>query len=234
MEDGRKFNWVRALVPAVIVGSIGSTILSYAMKPVEDGRKRNRGNGVAHVERFMPVSPIRANDSLESVASIPVSVPMSKKVEKAPISYKTNKKDFSDDTDSVLLARMLYGEARDCSDAEKVAIAYSAINRIHDGKKWNGETLRGVVLASSQYSCFNSNDPNKKKLMDPQNKNYSPNAWENCLRVAEGVLDGKIADPTDGATHYHTTNVNPFWKHKRQMKRKGRINGSKHIFYKED
>ena len=139
--------------------------------------------------------------------------------------------DFSKDSDKVILARMLFGEARSCSDSEKVAIAYTAINRANDGKKWNGETVREVILKPYQYSCFNYNDRNRSKLFDPEK--YDAKSFQKCLAIAEAVLTKKYADPTNGATHYHTLNIKPRWAKSSKMKKIGRIKDSAHIFYRE-
>lgn len=144
--------------------------------------------------------------------------------------------DFLKDTDEILLARMIFGEARNCSNTEKVAVAYTAINRVNDHKKWNGETLREVILKSWQYSCFNKDDTNRKKLMNPEQ--YDSQSWKLCLNVAEEVLSKKVKDPTSGATHYFNPNIvssYPDWASK--LTKVGKIqteNGlSEHEFYIE-
>lgn len=151
-----------------------------------------------------------------------------KRAETNKVIYKTD--DFSKDSEEVLLARMLFGEAENCSDLEKVAIAYTAINRVNDGKKWNGETIKEVILKPKQYSCFNEKDPNKNKLKDPET--YGPKTFLHCLKISRNVLAGKYNDPTNGATHYHTLAVKPRWNYKKMITI-GRINSSKHIFYRE-
>jgi hypothetical protein len=141
--------------------------------------------------------------------------------------YETN--DFKLDNDEVLLARMIYGEARNCSDSEKAAVAYTAVNRANDGKKWNGTTLREAILKPKQYSCFNPEDPNRASLMDPMK--HEPEAFERCLAVARGVLSGDIKDPV-GATHYFNPDAaNPSWAAK--MQKLGKVGNSKHVFYRE-
>lgn len=151
-----------------------------------------------------------------------------------PPNYKVT--DFSQDTDQVLLARMIWGEARGQSDLERVAVAYTAVNRANDGKKWNGETVREAVLKPWQYSCFNSNDPNRDKLLDPQQ--YDAESFRECLDIAGKVLSGEHSDPTNGATHYFNPKVVlPTWAKK--MSKIGKINVgnnklSAHDFYRED
>ena len=151
------------------------------------------------------------------------------KIRTPEIDYRTT--DFSTDSDEVLLARMLFGEAENCKDTERIAIAHTALNRIYDGKKWNGETLREVILKPWQYSCFNKKDANREKLMNPER--YNRNERNRCLKIAEDVLSGKYPDPTSGATHYfNPRDANPKWAN--EIIRIGEIDGSKHDFYREE
>ncbi|MAG38297.1 hypothetical protein CMI45_02840 [Candidatus Pacearchaeota archaeon] len=127
---------------------------------------------------------------------------------------------FEQDSDRVLLARMLFGEARSCSPTEKIFIAYTALNRARDGKRWNGETIQDSILCDSQYSCFNENDPNLPKIMDPESINSK--AWKECYLIAGLVLkySSPKEDPTRGATHYHTKTMKkyPSWAKSKKMK----------------
>lgn len=143
---------------------------------------------------------------------------------------------FSSDSDRVILARMLFGEARNCSYDEKIVIAFTAINRSHDGKKWNGESIKGSILKPLQYSCFNEGDPNKKKLMDPQK--YDNNSWDECLSAADTVLDGRFSFYNKGQTNYHTPTVHPTWADSKLMESRTFTEWNpgkdfKHVFYKE-
>ena len=147
-------------------------------------------------------------------------------------NYKTSS--FSTDNDETLLARMIFGEARGESYTEKVAVGFTAVNRANDGKRWNGETVRESILAPYQYSCFNSNDENRDKLMDPQI--YDASAFYNCLDVARDILSGNVEDPTNGATHYFNPELaSPSWASK--IERIGKIETeqglSRHEFYRE-
>jgi len=156
-----------------------------------------------------------------------------KLVEVEPISYKIE--NFSQDNDEYLLARMIFGEARNCSETERVAVGYSAINRVNDGKKWNGETISEVLLTPWQYSCFNEKDPNRKKLLNPEA--YDAKSFYECLEVAEDILSGELRDPTNGATHYFNPKVvKPKWAKK--LEKVGKIETerglSKHEFYIEN
>lgn len=150
--------------------------------------------------------------------------------------------DLQEDSEDVLLARMIYGEARGCDINEQIAVGYTAVNRANDGVKWNGENVKEAVLKKSQYSCFNDNDPNLGKLLDPEKRAYwnyfkgDGNRFNQCLDVARDILNGNVEDPTNGATHYCRDFVNPSWKSKIENLGKVRTSDggeSKHTFYRE-
>lgn len=145
-----------------------------------------------------------------------------------PVSYKTD--DFQTDSDEVILARMIFGEARSCSDLEKTAVAYTALNRANDGKDWNGKTLKEAILKKLQYSCFNSNDVNLEKLKDPVK--YDEESWKKCLEISNKVINKTSSDPTNGATHFHTRSVHPYWADDLSVKLDDE--NLSHIFYRED
>jgi len=85
--------------------------------------------------------------------------------------------DFSTDTDEVLLARMIFGEARGESEQGRIAVAYSAVNRLRNPRRFGGD-LRAVLLRRAQYSCFNEGDPNRVRLMDPMMLRASGSAFK--------------------------------------------------------
>ena len=144
--------------------------------------------------------------------------------------YVTN--NFYNDKDEVLLARMLLGETEDCSKIEKIAVGYSALNRLNNPARY-GRTLKEVILKPYQYSAFN--EGKNAKLKKPLN--YNKEEFLSDLELSKEILAGKYLDPTSGATHYANPDHPdlkgnlPSWANK--MKRIGRIQGSHHIFYKE-
>lgn len=147
-------------------------------------------------------------------------------------NFKTD--DFSKDSDRVLLARMMLGEAENCSDKEKIAVAYVAKNRARDGKKWNGETLKEAILKPYQFSCFNKIINGRvnhrlKGLKDPMN--YNPKDFQKNLILAKDFLENKYSDPTDGATFYYNPHLaNPSWAKKLN---RVKVSGTIHWFFKE-
>jgi spore germination cell wall hydrolase CwlJ-like protein len=108
--------------------------------------------------------------------------------------------DFSRDSDRVLLGRMVWGEARNCAREERVAVAYSVVNRFDDERKRFGKRIREVLLKKSQYSCFNEGNVNRRKLLDPER--FGKKEFYECLRVAWRVLIKREKDPAHGATHF--------------------------------
>ncbi|MBD8604487.1 cell wall hydrolase [Pseudomonas sp. CFBP 8771] len=102
-----------------------------------------------------------------------------------------------------VVARTLWGEARGEGIAGQIAVAWVIRNRVHDANRrsWWGEGYIGVCHKPWQFSCWNPDDPNY-----PCVSGALPIAqaqWAQALMVAEQVIAGGTADPTDGATHYH-------------------------------
>jgi len=119
--------------------------------------------------------------------------------------------------ETLTLARTLYGEAR----GEKVrgleAVACVIINRVkraeERGGYWWGATVAEVCLRPWQFSCWNEGDPNRIKIetVDTSNRSFA-----SCLRIARRAVARVLADPTNGATHYHGRDVNPPWARARK------------------
>jgi spore germination cell wall hydrolase CwlJ-like protein len=111
-----------------------------------------------------------------------------------------------------VLARTLYGEARGEELAGIEAVASVILNRVafarSRGRYWWGNDIKSVCLKPAQFSCWNKADPNRKKLLA-----LSPRdpAYRLCKRIAKRAVAGDLPDPTEGATHYHTHAVDPFW-----------------------
>ena len=110
-----------------------------------------------------------------------------------------------------VLAMTLWGEARGGTIEAKVAVANVILRRAeapagrffpksHDGTGIN-ERVKRVCLQPWQFSCFNSADPNRDKLLHPE-KHDSLQVWQECIAVAASALDGLVRDPTRGADHY--------------------------------
>lgn len=133
------------------------------------------------------------------------------------------KMDYSE-RDLVAMALTAWGEARGEPDDGVAAVCWSIRNRAEadlwqDGKPdWWGEGVAGVALKPAQYSCHNAADPNSTRLRafatggdagsgSLTAEGLADPGLQRCLEIARGVLDGSIADPTKGATHYYADTI---------------------------
>ena len=108
--------------------------------------------------------------------------------------------------DGELLARLIWGEARNQPLRGMVAVACVVLNRFNSERKRYGSTLYNVITRKWQFSCLNDDDPNLAKILGDPGEPITA-----CRTIAYMALDGLINDPTKGATHYHTLNCDPKW-----------------------
>lgn len=114
---------------------------------------------------------------------------------------------------TVLLACLLWGEARGCHDDGKLAVANVVKNRVLSGRFPGRDDWAKVITAPLQFSSLNANDPNRKKLLEPL-KWDSQSTWDSCYACASAVLDGMTMDNTQRATHYFDRSLDanpPHW-----------------------
>jgi len=102
-----------------------------------------------------------------------------------------------------LLARLGWGEARSEGPLGILAVMWVALNRSTKRKR----ALKDVILQPWQFSCFNTNDPNREKLLDAQS--IEPVPWGWAEGIAKLVLGGHTMDPTGGASHYYSVAIAP-------------------------
>ena len=119
------------------------------------------------------------------------------------------------DTDILIGALTIHGEARGCTQEGRTAIAHCLLNRMK-AKAWWGKgvprhadhSMSAVCLKKWQFSCWNSNDPNAL-LLTSLRENYRQAIQDKSCRAALKALidaaDGYAPDKTGGATHYLTT-----------------------------
>ena len=125
-----------------------------------------------------------------------------------PVAGATNQ-------DVIILARTLYGEARGEFDAEGKgdkaveAVANVILNRVE--KKFRGRsTVRDVCLHAKQFSCWNGNDVNRRKIMNLVKG--ADSEFDRCLAVATRAIRGEFPDHTKGALHYFARRIpKPPW-----------------------
>jgi N-acetylmuramoyl-L-alanine amidase len=106
-----------------------------------------------------------------------------------------------------VLARTLWGEARGEGRTGIDAVAAVVVNRLRRPRRF-GATIEEICRKPFQFSCWNENDPNLPKLLavGPDNRELAV-----CLEVAKAAVEGRLADPTGGADHYHHRSVQPAW-----------------------
>lgn len=117
-----------------------------------------------------------------------------------------------------ILARTLYGEARGQSRVGKIAVANVMLNRVRAGGWW-GDDIVEVCLMPLQFSAWNDDDPNRKKMLDAEDyirldrpKTKWNSEFEECLEIAKKAVDGELEDNTYGSTHYINPDVaDPYW-----------------------
>lgn len=113
-----------------------------------------------------------------------------------------------------VLARTLFGEARGEGDAGIAAVGCVVANRARRRPAiWWGDTVEAVCRKPFQFSCWNQNDPNLPRL---KSVGLDDAAFVKCHAIAQDILAGRIADTTNGATHYHAVGVSPAWMAGRQ------------------
>jgi len=110
------------------------------------------------------------------------------------------------------LARTMWGEARGEGAEGMTGVAFAVLNRVayaqaRDGYWW-GSDIVSVCRQPWQFSCWNENDPNFPKL---QAVTTADPTFALAVRIATAAINGELADPTNGATHYHTLSVAPNW-----------------------
>jgi spore germination cell wall hydrolase CwlJ-like protein len=116
--------------------------------------------------------------------------------------------------DDVLLAAIVYGEARGEPFAGKLGVAFVAHNRA-EHPSWWGREIKEVLLKPMQFSCVNDGDPNLAEVVAATTPTAS-HLWgdidfRECKLAAFAVLNGWARDLTNGANHYHAIGVSPNW-----------------------
>lgn len=121
---------------------------------------------------------------------------------------------FADDTDQIILARALFGEARNTlvPDEARIAIGWVIRNRVAS-KRWS-DTYWEVVTEPLQFSAFNLGDPNRVYVENPLHtgKEVDKTAWEHASQISGKLIGDQISDPTHGANHYYDDSISvPSW-----------------------
>lgn len=143
--------------------------------------------------------------------------------------YDANLRDFGSLPEEKIMALTLWAESRGEPLAGKIAVGTVIMNRV-DHRAWDGKTIKEVCLWPKQFSCFNPDDAQRKRLVDfVQDHEFSfenSTALKDCFIIAQGLLNGIIQPDMDilnsKCCQYLTTaakaKVN-WWKKMRFVKR---------------
>lgn len=106
-----------------------------------------------------------------------------------------------------IVARTIYGEASHEPREGKIAVACVIQNRVRSDS-WYGNDPAECCLWPYQFSCWNDEDPNRKRICNAEDGLRLPGgavngAFRECLEIAEQLLSGDIVDITQGSTHYY-------------------------------
>ena len=109
--------------------------------------------------------------------------------------------------DQQIATATVYMEARGDGPTGMLAVAWVLVNRWRSGRF--GPTLAHVCLQASQFSCWNTSDPNRAGLANVSDADPT-------LQLAHSAVDDAInaaePDPTDGALYYFADGIPPpYW-----------------------
>lgn len=130
------------------------------------------------------------------------------------------------DAEILTLARTLWGEARGEPTTGQEAVANVIINRMKSPRYPN--TISKVCLQPMQFSCWNRNDPNFRKI--GKLVKGSDKIFDKLLELASRAAKGMLVDNTSGALHYHAKQVLPTWV-TNSPKAKVVLDVGNHLFY---
>lgn len=143
----------------------------------------------------------------------------------AYLIFRGGKMALTDEQQEIdVLARTLWGEARGEGQRGMQAVANVIMNRVN-ALSWFGNTVESVCKKPYQFSCWNANDPNSRQC---QMVTTADAAFKQCLNIATLAVNGRLADITGGANHYHAAGTHPSWA---DNSKKTAVIGN-HIFYK--
>lgn len=122
----------------------------------------------------------------------------------------------------ICLATAVYFEARGEPLVGQVAVAKVVMNRVKDDR--HPKTVCDVVRFRVKTTCAFSFMCEKDALVVKD-----MNAWRSSVNIASLVFNGKLTDPTNGATHFHAKTVQPKWSNVQVTAKIGN-----HIFYRSE
>lgn len=112
-----------------------------------------------------------------------------------------------DESDVLVMAQTIWGEARGESNEGQYAIGHVIKNRFDSNKWFSADSLEGVCKKKWQFSCWNEDDPNKEKM-----EKLTQEDIKDFIEIANNVLDGSKESNVGKATHYYADYIKePKW-----------------------
>lgn len=90
-------------------------------------------------------------------------------------------------SEPTVVACTLWGEARS-EEAQTIRYVAAVIYNRYANPSWAGNSPKSVCLHRFQFSCWNEDDPNRKKMFEPLRWD-SMATWKKCVGVAIELLD---------------------------------------------
>jgi len=122
---------------------------------------------------------------------------------------------FDSDTDVMLLARLIFGEAENQPRGVKIGVGFTVLNRLKKKKPNWGLSVREIILKENQYDGLwnkNTYDKVRDPLHDAGEKRLRE--WHESYEVSAGILAGRLSDTAFGSTNFHSFKRKedfPFW-----------------------
>ncbi len=117
--------------------------------------------------------------------------------------------DFNDDLEDIILARLIFGEARNQPAEAMLWVGWSVINRTK-ANSWWPDTIHGVILQDGQYDPFKKEDKNFSIIANPLGfagvNEIDKEGWSRCYEISKEILSSGAVKPTE-ATHFHGIGV---------------------------
>lgn len=113
------------------------------------------------------------------------------------------------DKDIQILAKTIYGEAKNQNISVMEAIANTILNRVRLSQNgintWWGNNIREVCLKPAQFQCW------ERPSETPEINSSDDAIYQICHRIAVRAVKGLLKDNTHGGLYYHDINDHPKW-----------------------
>ncbi len=100
--------------------------------------------------------------------------------------------------DRTLLARLALGEASS-DPQERAGVVATALNRV--GQPGYGDTVKDVIFQPKQFTATQNKKGGFYK--------YAADDYADARNIVDGIVSGKIDDPTGGAVNFHAASMDP-------------------------